>query len=109
MVRLLNKYYGGLNLDDDKAHKFGITYLHTMSKRTNIYALYGNVGSDDIGNPPEGQGVLDGRLQERVQRRCPSPVLIWLSGQLGSKNGASAPVLHFGLLQSHNIFAAYAV
>lgn len=47
--QVTNKYYGGLNLDDDKAHKFGITYLHTMSKRTNIYALYGNVGSDEIG------------------------------------------------------------
>ena len=41
------KYYGGWNIDDDKAHKFGITYLHTMSKRTNIYATYGKMSQDE--------------------------------------------------------------
>ena len=44
-----NTYYSGLGLGDDKAHKFGVTYLHTLSKRTDIYALYGNMSSDDVG------------------------------------------------------------
>ena len=54
------KYYGGWNIDDDKAHKFGITYLHTMSKRTNIYALYGNVSSDEVGNTGIKAVTMDG-------------------------------------------------
>lgn len=44
-----NKYYSSANLDDDKAQAFTITYLHALSKRTNFYALYGNVNSDDVG------------------------------------------------------------
>ena len=47
-AQVKNKYYGDWNLNDAKAHNTTITYLHTLSKRTDIYALYSNVGSDDV-------------------------------------------------------------
>ena len=48
-AQVKNKYYDGLGLGDSKAHNTTITYIHQLSKRTDVYALYSNVGSDDIG------------------------------------------------------------
>ena len=47
-AQVKNKYYGGLNLGDSKAHNTTVTYIHQLSKRTDVYALFSNVGSDDI-------------------------------------------------------------
>ena len=32
--------------ETDHSHAYGIVYLHNLSKRTNTYMMYGNVGSD---------------------------------------------------------------
>ena len=34
------------NLSDEKAHMWGVSYFHTLSKRTNVYAGYGQVSND---------------------------------------------------------------
>jgi len=47
-----NNYFA--DISDDKAHAFTITYLHTLSKRTNVYALYGNVSGDDYMGATDG-------------------------------------------------------
>ena len=50
--------YWGNGTGDETSKVFTVTYLHELSKRTNIYALYGNVNSDD-----EINSVKDGYKQ----------------------------------------------
>jgi predicted porin len=38
------EYFGG---SDNKVHALGFFYAHNLSKRTELYALYGNVGGDN--------------------------------------------------------------
>ena len=35
------------NADDDKVSFWGIGYLHAMSKRTSLYAAYGDISQSD--------------------------------------------------------------
>ena len=45
-----SKLSGVSGHDDDKANAWDVVYFHSLSKRTTIYAMYGNLNVDEVDN-----------------------------------------------------------
>ncbi len=52
-----NEFYSAA-ASDEKAHMWGVSYFHDLSKRTNIYAAYGSISQDEDNSVRYG---LDGQ------------------------------------------------